>query len=270
MRRAAIHLGALAVALSVGALGAFAARPAPAPPGDGDAFAASVPQDAEGPAYDGRFTFVRVRFGAGAGRMRGFFGRGGEPPWAHDMPRAERNFARILEATTTADPYLDGGRVLELTDPELFKYPIAYIVEVGYWRPEDAEVRALREYLLKGGFLIVDDFRGRDIRNFQAQMARVLPGIRMRPLESDHEIFDSFFHIEEPEAFIPPTFRQFPPVYLGMYEDDDPSKRLLAIINYNNDIADYWEYSDMGFYPIDLANDAYKFGVNYVIYGMTH
>lgn len=241
----------------------------------------------ETPAYDGGFHFLRVQFGAGGSGLRGFGRRGrGEAPWEHDRPRAERNFLEILSATT----YVNRGEGrndwlhLPLDDAELFRYPIAYLVEVGYWNPSDTEVRALREYLLKGGFLIVDDFRGRDLFNFQDQMRRVLPEarlfqltgerpilpeIRMFPGTANHAIFDSFFHIADPEALIPPYGRDAP-FYLGIFEDDDPSKRLLAIANFNNDIAEYWEYSERGWYPIDLANDAYKFGVNYVVYGMTH
>lgn len=224
-------------------------------------------------SYDGRFTFVRIRFESGGRSMRrGWFGRGGGPLWAHDTPRAEQNFTRILKETTFVDPYDEGtsGRVLALDDPELFKYPVAYIVEVGYWQPTPAEVEGLRSYLRKGGFLIVDDFRGGDLRNFEAQMRRVLPGARILPLAADHRIFDSFFRIEDPESLAPPTYPQFPPMYLGIFEENDPSKRLMAVINYNNDIAEYWEYSDRGYYPIDLSNEAYKYGVNYIIYAMTH
>lgn len=222
--------------------------------------------------YDGRFTFVRVRFETGGRGMRGF-GRGGrEPLWAHDNPRAERNFAKILDATTSIGPHVEGeaGRVLTLDDPELFKYPLAYIVEVGAWGPSEREVAGLREYLTKGGFLIVDDFRGGDIYNFQAQLARVLPWARLAEVERDHPIFDSFFHIDDPSSLAPPTYGQFVPIYLGVFEDNDPSKRLMVMINYNNDIAEYWEYSDLGYHPIDLTNDAYKFGVNYIVYAMTH
>jgi hypothetical protein len=229
-------------------------------------------QDPSDPAYDGRFTFVRIRFrGPGAG-LPGMGFRRRQPMWAHDYPRAEQNFAEILGETTTLRNVREGaaGRVLELTDPELFKYPVAYIVEVGYWRPDEAEAAALREYLLKGGFLIVDDFRGRDLLVFQDAMRRILPGLEIRPVEAGHRIFDSFFHIEEPTSLAPPTFPQYPPTYLGIYEDNDPEGRLMVMLNYNNDIAEYWEYSDMGYLPIDLSNQAYKFGVNYIIYAMTH
>jgi len=225
--------------------------------------------------YDGGFTFLRIQYQAGGGGglldFRRSRGSRGEPPWEHDRPRAERNFAKILGATTFVDARQDeaAGIFLALDDPELFKYPVAYIVEVGFWRPDEAQVRALREYLLKGGFLIVDDFRGsREILNFADQMSRVLPGYHLHELTGEQEIFDSFFHIPDPMAMIPLYDRN--PVYLGIFEDDDSSKRLMAIINYNNDLAEYWEFSDRGYVPIDLSNEAYKFGVNYIIYAMTH
>jgi hypothetical protein len=231
-----------------------------------------------GPPYDGRFTFIRVRFGNAGSDLRDFGfgrrgrGRGRQPPWQHDFPRAERNFAKILDATTYVDTYMEGtsGRILTLDDPELFKYPMAYLIEVGYWQPSVEEVRGLRDYLLKGGFLIVDDFRGRDIDNFVYQMRRVLPGYEIQFMPLDHEIYDSFFHIEDPEALLPPYGREVP-TYLGIFEDNDPiGGRIMVMINYNQDIQEYWEYSDLGYYPIDLSNDAYKFGVNYVIYAYTH
>ncbi len=85
--------------------------------------------------------------------------------------------------------------------------------------------------------------------------------------ESD-DIFDSFFRIV-PEEVIPP-YGGGTPIWYGVFEDNDPTKRLMVIVNYNNDIAEYWEFSDRGYYPIDLANEAYKLGVNYVVYGLTH
>ena len=237
----------------------------------GTVAAVAPAQDGDGPAYDGRFTFVRIRFEDPRGNLgSGFFGRSREPFWAHDMPRAERNFSRILAETTTMAPHI-GGKVLSFDDPELFRYPVAYIVEVGFWRPSEAEIEALREYLLKGGFLIVDDFRGRrELQRFAGIMRAALPELELVELEPDHEVFDSFFRIEDPSALAPPTFEQYVPFYLGLFEDNDPSKRLMVVANYNNDIAEYWEFSERGYYPIQLSNEAYKFGVNYVVYAMTH
>ncbi|MBW3535388.1 MAG: DUF4159 domain-containing protein, partial [Gemmatimonadetes bacterium] len=208
---------------------------------------AALSLQASNPPYDGRFAFVRLRFGRGGGDMRDFgaFGRRGrEPIWAHDYPRAETNFLKILDATTYVGTDLEGRVILGLDDPELFRYPVAYIVEVGYWSPSEEEASALRSWLLKGGFLIVDDFRGPDIRNFEAQLQRVLPGARLLEVPNDHDIFDSFFHIPDPHALHPPTFRQYAPVYLGVYEDNDPERRLMIMVNYNQDMAEYWEFSD--------------------------
>jgi hypothetical protein len=248
---------------------------APGPGSEMEGMPAGTPpqQQFEEVPYDGRFTFLRVYFETGGGGLRGGFfgGRGGrgEPPWAHDYPRAETNFAKILAETTTMTPYMGGSRVLPMDDPEIFKYPVIYMVEVGYWRPSDGEIEALGAYLQKGGFLIVDDFRDRQIYPFVDVLQRALPGIRPLEMPTDHEIFDAFFRIEDPYALIPPYGRSRP-VYLGLFENNDPDGRLMAILNYNNDIAEYWEFSDRGYYPIDLNNDAFKFGVNYIVYAMTH
>jgi len=175
----------------------------------------------------------------------------------------------ILRETTFLQPYMDGGNIFTADDPELTLYPAAYIAEPGYWNPTDAEVEGLRNYLLKGGFLIADDFRGSDWINFDAQMKRVIPGVEFVELDESHAIFDSFFRIESLKTLASPTF-QVQPAYLGLHEDNDPNQRLVVIANYNNDIGEYWEYSDLGWYPIDLSNEAYKLGVNYIIYAMSH
>ena len=238
----------------------------------------------EGPAYNGKFTFIRIKFGdyepdlrnfgfGGRGRRGG--GRGRQAPWEHDYPRAETNFAKILEATTFIDTYTEGasGRILTLDDPELFKYPIASIIEVGYWNPSDAEVLNLRNWLLKGGFLIVDDTRqdrGYEYQNFARHMERALPEYEIQEVPTDHEIYDSFFRIEDPHALVPP-YGRYEAVYLGIFEDNDPvNGRLMVMINFNTDLQEYWEFSDRGYYPIDLSNEAYKFGVNYLVYAFTH
>lgn len=217
--------------------------------------------------YDGLFHFVRIRFDTR--RQRGFFRRGGGALWAHDYPRAERNFLSILDETTHVRAQTEGSNVLRLEDPELFNYPVAYIVEIGGWNPSEEAVANLGEYLLKGGFLIVDDFQGsRALENLRFHLARALPGLTMVEVDDGDDVFDSFFRIV-PEQVIPPYGRE-PPRWYGIYEDDDPDERLMVIINANNDIAEYWEYSDYGYYPIDLSNEAYKLGVNYVVYGLTH
>jgi hypothetical protein len=230
----------------------------------GPATKASAQHQTGAAPYDGLYHFVRISFdGPGGFRTRG------DPPWRHDYPRAELNFLRIVEETTFVRGQLEDSNVLSLDDPELFRFPVAYIVEPGFWNPTEAEVRALGQYLDKGGFLIVDDFRGvYELRNLEVQLQRALPDRQMMLLEDSNDIFDSFFRIK-PADVVPPYGGQVP-LWYGIYEDDDPTKRLQVIINYNNDIAEYWEYSDYGWYPIDLANEAYKLGVNYVVYAFTH
>jgi len=105
---------------------------------------------------------------------------------------------------------------------------------------------------------------------FEAEMNRVIPGGRWVELDGSHPIFHAFFEIPSPHDFLPPYNRGYKPVFFGLFEDNDQSKRLLAIANFNNDISEYWEYSSTGFAPIDETNEAYKFGVNYIIYGLTH
>ncbi len=155
-----------------------------------------------------------------------------------------------------------------MDDPELFKYPVAYLVEPGFWSLTAEETESLRSYLLKGGFLIVDDFADRHWYNFEQRMRDVLPDGRLVELDASHAIFHSFFEIDALDHRHP--YYGMKSVFYGIYEDNDPVKRLMIIANYNNDIGESWEWSDTGFIPIELSNEAYKLGVNYIVYAMTH
>ena len=214
--------------------------------------------------YDGRFTFARIKFeplGGEGGWRR-------DLKWDHDFPRAERHLMKILSELSSIRPFMDGGNVFAADDPELHRFPIAYVSEPGFWTLTDAEASGLRTYLQKGGFLIFDDFFGEHWFNFESQMLKVLPQARIVRLDVSHPIFDSFFHITSLDYRHP--YFGHPSEFYGIFEDNDPSKRLMVIVNYNNDIGDYWEWSDAGFLPIELSNEAYKLGVNYLIYAMTH
>ncbi|MCC7417965.1 MAG: DUF4159 domain-containing protein [Acidobacteria bacterium] len=213
--------------------------------------------------YDGRFTFVRLRYG---------------PPtdfvsqrlmWSHDYPIGEQHFMKILNELSYLNPHTAETNILGIGDPELFKYPVAYLCEPGRaFDMTDEEAANLRDYLHKGGFLIVDDFRYEDWGYFEAQMRRVLPSAQFQDIDQTHPIFNSFFAIKQLE--VPQMYDQGPPIFRAIFEDNDPRKRIMVMINYNTDISEYWEFSDTGFLPIDESNEAYKIGVNYVIYGMTH
>lgn len=223
--------------------------------------------------YDGRFTFARLRYDESLWDQAGFWGRrGGDPGWAHDYPRAERHLMKLLSELTYIRSYPDGGNILTADDPELFKYPVAYLSEPGYWTVSDSEATNLRGYLLKGGFLIVDDFEGEHWLNFEEKMNKVLPGGVFVKLDPSYPVFHAFFDIESLENLSVGNYRAqlAPSVYYGIFEDNDPKKRLMVVANYNNDIGEYWEWSDVGYFPIELSNEAYKLGINYIIYALTH
>lgn len=233
--------------------------------------AADVPPPPEVPyenaSYDGRVTFNRLRFDPSVWGPGNYIW-GLDLKWNHDYPRAERHLMKILAETTTIDVQEEGSVVLALDDPELFRYPVAYLCEPGFWTMSESEVAGFRAYLLKGGFVIADDFQGAHWFNFVEQLARVLPEGRLVQLEGDHPIFDSFFRVD-PYDFEHPYQGVASPSYFGVFEDNDPSRRLMLIANYNHDIGEYWEWSDTDYVPIDLSNEAYKLGVNYIVYGMT-
>ena len=215
------------------------------------------------PEYDGRFTFVRLRWASAGGRWRG-----NSNAWNHDYPRAEQNLMTILKDLTLIDANTDGSLILTLDDPRLFKYPIAYMWEPGFWTMSDVEAARFREYLLKGGFAIFDDFERDQWNNFEAQMRRVLPEARWVKLDRSHPIFDAFFRMKTIE--FPHPMYGFKPTYYGIYEDNNPARRLMVIANHDNDVAEYWEWSGQGLFPVDSSNEAYKLGVNYMLYGLTH
>jgi hypothetical protein len=215
--------------------------------------------------YDGQLTFVRLRWQSGFGFSRG----GGGAAWNHDLPRAEQHLSLIVRELTLANLRADGSRILALDDPELFNYPIAFMWEPGFWNLNDREALSFRAWLNKGGFAVFEDFDGPSQWSvFEAQMRRVLPEGRLVRLDKTHPIFDTFFRIQDINAIVHPM-TGIAPSYYGIFEDNDPSKRLMVIANFDNDVPEYWEWSGEGLYPFDASNEAYKLGVNYIIYGLT-
>ena len=124
--------------------------------------------------YDGGFTFVRLRFNPSYWGP-GDFMWGLDLKWNHDYPRAGVHLEKMLQNLTTVDANQGVENVLTLDDPALFDYPWAYLCEVGFWTLADSEIKGLRDYLLKGGFLVIDDFVMGQWENFDVQIHRVLP-----------------------------------------------------------------------------------------------
>ena len=221
--------------------------------------------------YDGRFTFVRINYDTAPG---GFWYRG-LPAWAHGYSVSEENLMKIMNEVSYLGANDESFNTLALDDPEIFKYPLIYIIEVSWWNMTDREGAALREYLQKGGFVIVDDFKAEGdfgsagwVR-FAENMKRVIPEGRFVDMDASHPIFHSFFEIKSLANF-PQAYNAGQPIFRGLYENNDPGRRLQMIVNYNTDISQYWEWSGRGLRPFDETNEAYKLGVNYIIYGLTH
>lgn len=223
------------------------------------------------PNLSGRFTFVRIRFDTS--QYASFYdyntllGDGG-PPWSHDYPMASRHLMKIMAELSKIDGNLDLDEpILTFDDPLLFKFPFAYLCEIGVMNLTDSEIAGLREYLLRGGFLLIDDFRHpSQFANLQAHFKRAFPELEMKKLDLSHPIFNCFFSIKTLD--LNPIYGPYyTPEFWGL---EDSSGRLMAIINYNYDISDYWQFSDNPFRPIEETNEAYKFGVNYIMYALTH
>jgi hypothetical protein len=209
--------------------------------------------------YDGRFVIVRLWYAS-------------YPGWAFDYPDMEQNLTLILKDISALRMH-DSHNIFRMDDPQLMNYPIAYLSEPGYWYPSESEALGLRTYLAKGGFLIVDDFHyGEEWAVFESAMRRVLPNGRIERLDKSHPVFNSFFSITSLEVPYPGLLgeRGLMGEFYGIYEGNDRSKRLMVVINYNMDIGDYMEHSGRGYFAVDPTNEAFKFGVNYFMYGLTH
>jgi len=236
----------LALGLAVPAVAQFGRRYIPA---------ASAPV-----AYNGQFVIVRLWYPR-------------YPGWSYDYPEMEQNFTLILRDISLLPAHPDGSNIFRMDDPELLKFPVAYLSEPGYWFPSESEVLGLRTYLAKGGFLIVDDFHfEQEWRVFESAMRRVLPDGRIDRLDASHPVFNSFFAIKSLDVPYPGRLGEqgLTGEFYGIHEGNDTSRRLMVVINYNMDIGDYMEHSGQGWYAVDPTNEAFKFGVNYLMYGLTH
>lgn len=211
---------------------------------------------------------------------RGFRGRG---TWTTDWPEAEHFFIEGITRLTNLDTMPvniyngDGAQQVSLTDDKVFDYPFLYAVEVGFWSLSSVEAARLREYLLKGGFLMVDDFHGsQQWAGFETVMRQVFPDRPIVDIPDNDEVFRVLYNFDE-KIQIPGlaslqygmTYEQdgVTPNWRGIYDDKG---RLVVMINHNMDLGDAWEHADDPRYPQPMTAMAYRFAVNYVIYAMSH
>jgi hypothetical protein len=216
------------------------------------------------------FYFTRGIYGTGTGDDS--WG----PRWAVDYPKADQQFLVALRRLTVVDaPELDFA--VQLHGETLRDYPFVYALEVGSLSLDAGQARALRDYLLAGGFLVIDDFWGDwDWQNFAAQMAQVFPEYPIVEIPLEHPVFHAFYDIDEVlqvpnvhQASGGPTheYGGRVPHVRGIFDDQG---RLMVLINWNTDLGDAWEWADLSRYPLRYSTYAFEIGINFVIYAMTY
>jgi hypothetical protein len=222
--------------------------------------------------YDGEFYFTRLAYSNAGSRG----GRWGREAWLTDYPEAEIHLLQGLERLTRLATG-EQGRTVDLSDDDVMDYPWLYAVEVGRWHLSEEEAARLREYLLRGGFLMVDDFWGTyEWSVFIASMQRVFPDHRIVEIDDEHEIMHVLYDLDRTIQIPGISYIQtgqtwqrdgITPHWRGIYDKDG---RLMVAINFNMDLGDAWEHADHPAYPEPMTALAYRFAVNYVVYSMTH
>ena len=220
----------------------------------------------ESERYD--FTFVRLKYGGQLTRRSS---------WRVDWPASDRNFIWQLRKQTHIDAN-PREKILEVGSEALFLYPFAYMLEVGSLRLSDAEAANLREYLLRGGFIFIDDFHGeREWRLFYRELKKIFPEREPVDIPISHPIFRCFFKIDKlmqipglRSLFSGRTYERidgYPAYCRGVFDDKN---RLMMIIHFNSDLGDAWEHAAEDFYPREYSDMALKMGINAVVYSLTH
>src|SRR5215831_8584189 len=203
------------------------------------------------------YTFARLVYSGGLGGHN----------WTTDSPAADIHLAAGIKRLTNLD-VRESPFYIPLTSKEIFRYPFLYAVEVGFVQFSREEANTLREYLLRGGFFVVDDFHGTlEWANFEEQIRKVFPNCKIEEVPVSHPIFHCFFDVDE--LFQIPG-AQF--IYSGRtYENDgyvphfrgifDDTGRIMVMINFNSDLGDAWEWADSPYYPERYTSAAYRLGI---------
>jgi hypothetical protein len=247
-------------------------------------------REPEGPRPDfpaqGEFHFVRVEY-TDLPQYHRYFGYAsrnatGDGWWIVDWPDSDDHFSlgiRRLTRIDTAAPLH-----FRLTDDRLFDNPWLYATQTGWWGLSQTEILRLREYLLRGGFLVVDDFWGPEQWEvFRQTMDRVLPNHPITDIAMSDPVMHCLYDIEEKDlTWIPGTRHLWRgpggqtmvhqpegtmPAWRAIHDD---GRRMVVAVNFNTDVGDAWEYADSPDYPEAMTALAYRYGINYLIYSMTH
>jgi hypothetical protein len=190
--------------------------------------------------------------------------------WSHDYPDAEEHILQIMTEVSLIDTDRLSYKIVDLASPEIFKYPFAYVSHPGEVVPSDEEIANLREYIERGGFLMLDDFGGQnqgawEMEGFRDILRRAFPGREMYLLQDNHQLLRISYHIDNLNMEHPMSYAKS--VFYGF---DDSKGRLAMVICYANDVGDYWEFIDQPQYRVKPSAEALKLGVNIALYSMTH
>ena len=222
------------------------------------------------PSGDWEFVFARMVY-------TGIVSRQYIPSWTTDWPKSDRQFVLGIKRLTNIR-VAEETVAVSLTNPDLYKYPFIYSVECGYWSLTDDEIKGLREYLKRGGFLFCDDFWGTyEWEIFRENILKVLPEGRISDIPLSHHIFHCYYDIEElvqvpyimQALYSTQTYEQdgYFPYCRGIFDEND---RLMVMINWNTDLGDAWEHADHPDLPTRYSTYAYKIGINAIVYAMSH
>jgi hypothetical protein len=201
-------------------------------------------------ATAGRWPFYWTRAMYSGNGYRG----GGYGSWAVDFPKSDQQFLIVIKRLVRLNAY-GWENPVGLWDPDLRKFPLIYMLEVGGMYLTEEEVVGLRGYLEAGGFVIVDDFWGpRQWDNFLWNMRRVFPDRTFVDIDLDHPIYSAYYDIERVE--------QVPAINNVI--------RRMMMVNFNTDLGDAWEWAESPAYPLELSTYAYQMGANMIVYAMSH
>ena len=218
------------------------------------------------------WAFARLKYPSG--RYAGYWG--GRGSWPTDFPKADRQFVQGVRRLTRISTR-SSEQIIDLDTEEIFNWPWVYAVEVGHWDLTDKQCKMMREYFDRGGFLMVDDFHGTyewDV--FTKSMNRIFPDRPIVEIEGKDAIFHVLYDLQE--RLQVPGFQY---LYSGkIYEKDgviphwrgiyDDKSRIMVAMTFNQDNGDAWEHADNPKYEVKYTSQAYRLGINYIIYAMTH
>lgn len=201
---------------------------------------------------------------------------GSRRSWATDAPEADRWITSVMRRLTLIDLY-PYENFVALDDPELRRFPFLYLLEVGGMRLTEAEVEGLRNYILRGGFVMIDDFWGTyEWANWEREIRRVLPEHEIVEIPLTHEIFSTLYAVEEivqvpsvgnAQRGITHEADGYVPYVRGIFDEQG---RLMVVINWNTDIGDAWEWAEAPYYPLQYSTYAYQVAANTFMYALTH